>query len=96
MPAYTRSIYHVVFGTKGRRRTLTAERRRDFLAYSCGIIKGMDSHVYRINCVEDHLHILAGLHPTLAVSTFVKRFKISSGNWIRQNGAFPLFDHWQE
>ncbi len=56
----------------------------------------MNAHPYRINCVEDHLHILVGLPPTLDISTFVKRFKLSSGNWLREEVAFPDFDRWQE
>src|SRR5690606_31935972 len=96
MPSYTRSIYHVVFGTKRRRRTLNPAGREPFLTYGCGIIRGTDSHVYRINCVEDHIHILVGLPPTLDIATFVKRFKQSSGRWLRSHSDFSDFDRWQE
>lgn len=94
--SYTKLMYHVVFSTKYRRPTLAPAGRTDFLTYCCGIIRGMKGHTYRINCVEDHLHILVGLPATLEVSLFVKRFKLSSGNWLRAQPAFPDFDHWQD
>ncbi|MBI5153592.1 transposase [Candidatus Poribacteria bacterium] len=64
VPSYTQLVYHIVFGTKRRRPTLDVARRRDFLACSCSIVQGMKGHVYRINCVEDHLHMLVGLPST--------------------------------
>jgi REP element-mobilizing transposase RayT len=96
MPSYTQSLYHVVFGTKHRRPSLNPAGRGSFLTYCNGIIRGMDAHVYRINCVEDHIHILADLPATLDVATFVKRFKLSSGNCLRDQSMFSQFDRWQE
>jgi REP element-mobilizing transposase RayT len=96
MPSYTCNLYHVVFGTKARRPTLRSPAQRDFLAYCCGIIEGMECRVHRINCVDDHIHILVGLHPTIDIARFVKNFKIASGKWLRAHPAFPDFDHWQE
>jgi REP element-mobilizing transposase RayT len=55
----------------------------------------MDAYVHRINCVEDHIHILVGLPSTLSISQFVQRFKLSSGNWLREQPLFPQFDRWQ-
>jgi REP element-mobilizing transposase RayT len=46
--------------------------------------------------MEDNIHILLKLPPTLAISTFVKRFKLSSGNWLRDQPEFSDFDRWQE
>ena len=56
----------------------------------------MDCHVYRINCIEDHLHLLVGLPSTIDLSTFVKRFKLSTGRWLTENPAYPHFERWQE
>jgi REP element-mobilizing transposase RayT len=96
MPSYTQSLHHVVFGTKHRRPSLNPAGREAFLAYCCGIVRGLGAHVFRINCVEDHIHILVKLPPTITISAFVKRFKLSSGNWLREQAAFSEFDRWQE
>jgi REP element-mobilizing transposase RayT len=56
----------------------------------------MEAHAYRINCVEDHIHVLVGLPSTLDVASFVKRFKLPTGNWLRTQHEFRDFDRWQE
>jgi REP element-mobilizing transposase RayT len=34
-------------------------------------LKNKECHLYRINGVEDHVHILTSLHPTLALSDLI-------------------------
>jgi len=41
-------------------------------------MKNKKSHLYRINGVEDHLHIVTHLHPTVALSDLVKDIKVAS------------------
>lgn len=96
MSTYTQIYYHVVFSTKNRERCLTAERREDLLRYTWGIIKNEKSHLYRINGVDDHLHILTSLHPTVCLADFVKDIKTGTSKWIKENKVFPGFTHWQD
>jgi len=96
MSTFTQIYYHVVFSTKNRERALLANRRDDLFRYIWGILKNKDCHLYRISGVEDHLHILTEIHPTIALADLVKDIKISTSSWIKQNHVFPSFDHWQE
>lgn len=97
MPStYIESCHHIVFATKGRERVLLKERREDLFRYIWGIVKNHDCHLYRINGVEDHLHILTSLHPTVALADLVKDIKVASALWIKENRAFPDFTHWQD
>ncbi len=48
--------------------------------YIWGILKNNKWHLYRINGVEDHFHILISLHPSIALSNF--------GYWQNGYGAF--------
>ena len=96
MSTYTQIYYHVVFSTKDRVPALAAARREELFRYIWGILKNKDCHLYRINGVDDHVHILASLHPTLALSDFVKIVKTSTSNWIREKMVFPEFTHWQD
>ncbi len=96
MSTYSQCLHHVVFATKNRQPVLVEENRRQLFAYMHGIINRLDCHLYRLNGVEDHLHMLVGLHPTIAPSSFVQQIKLGSGNWIRSGELFPRFDHWQE
>jgi putative transposase len=96
LATYTQIIYHIVFATKHRERVLDKPRRDDLFRYIWGIIKNHEGHVFRLNGVEDHIHILTSLHPTVGLAELVKSIKTGSAKWIKENGVFPQFSHWQE
>jgi putative transposase len=96
MSTYTQLFYHIVFSTKNRERVITSQNRKMLLKYIWGIIKNKKSHLYRINAIEDHIHILTHIHPSIALSDFVKTIKISSSVWIKENNVFQDFQHWQD
>jgi putative transposase len=96
MATYTQIIYHIIFATKNRERTLDKSRREDLFRYVWGILKNHDCHLYRINGIEDHIHILTSVHPSVCVADVVKAIKTGSAKWIRDDKVFPRFDHWQE
>lgn len=96
MATYTQIIYHIVFSTKHRERVLIPSRRDDLFRYVWGIIKNKQGHLYRIGGVEDHVHILSSLHPTVALADFVKTIKVASALWIKDERVFPEFGHWQD
>ena len=52
------------------------------------------SHLYRINGVENHLHILTYMNPSIAPIKFVKDIKVSSSIWMKRSNLFPVFDGW--
>lgn len=96
MPTYTDITYHIVFATKNRAPTLDKPRRDDLYRFIWGIIKERQCHLYRIGGVEDHVHILTSLHPTVALADLVKEIKTTSSAWIKGQKVFPFFEHWQE
>lgn len=96
MSTFTQICYHVVFSTKDREPVLLADKREQLFRYTWGILKNKDCHLYRIGGVEDHVHILTGLHPTIALADLVKDLKTSTSKWIQENGVFPEFTHWQD
>ena len=96
MSTYTQILYHIVFATKNRDPVLMPERREEMFRYIWGITKNLNCTLYRINGVEDHLHILVSLHPTVCLSDFVKTVKVASSTWIKEQNLFPQFTHWQD
>ena len=42
--------------------------------------------MYRIKGVEDHLHIVTHLHPSVSLANLVKTIKIASSGFIKDNG----------
>jgi REP element-mobilizing transposase RayT len=95
MSTYTQILYHIVFATKNREPVLQKDRRDDLYKYIWGIIKNRNGHLYRIGGIEDHVHVLTSLHPSIALSDLVKEIKTASNQWIRSNNAFQKFDGWQ-
>jgi REP element-mobilizing transposase RayT len=61
-----------------------------------GLIKNKSCHLYQINGVEDHLHILTHLHPSVSLASFIKDIKISSNGFIKERRLFPEFIGWQD
>ncbi len=64
-------------------------------SYIAGVLKKKGCHLYRINGVEDHLHIATHLHPSVALADLVKDIKLSSSEFIKDNNIFPSFAGWQ-
>jgi REP element-mobilizing transposase RayT len=65
-------------------------------AYITGIIKNKNSHLYRINGTENHLHILTDLHPSVALADFVREIKVSTSIWMKSDNLFPGFTGWSD
>ena len=96
MSTYTQIHYHFVFSTKLRERTLDKARRDDLFRFVWGILQRRKCHLYRIGGVEDHIHLLTSLHPTIALSDLVKEIKTTTSSWIKGQHVFPRFVHWQD
>lgn len=96
MSSYRQLLYHLVFRTKDGLPTIRQDHTKLLYAYFSGIIKNKDSHLYRINGVENHLHILTDLHPSISLADFMREIKASSSFWMKNSGDFPSFKGWSE
>jgi putative transposase len=96
MSSYRQLLYHNVFRTKDSLPTINQDHADELYAYITGIIKNKNSHLYRINGVENHVHIISDLHPSIALADFMREIKASSSSWMKSSGLFPLFSNWAE
>ncbi len=96
MSTYTQILYQIVFSTKNRERTLTKNNRDRVFKFMSGVLKSKKCHLYQIGGVEDHIHIITHLHPSMALSDLVKDLKLSSSLMIKRNYLFKNFDGWQD
>ena len=69
------------------------ERIHDYIG---GIIKGMGANPIRIGGIENHVHILATLPKTKALSDFVRTIKAESSRWIKSLSDYYRVFAWQE
>jgi len=84
--SYAQNHIHLVFSTKHREKLLP----RDFLprlwAYTAAICKNHDLLTFAIGGMEDHIHLLFRLPPTISLANAVTLVKSNSSKWIREQG----------
>lgn len=94
--SYTQILYHIVFSTKNREPTLPLAHHNELFRYIWGIHNNLHCRLHRINGGADHLHMLTSLHPSVCLADYVREVKTGSAHWIKANGQFPNFTHWQD
>jgi REP element-mobilizing transposase RayT len=96
MSSYRQHLYHVVFSTENRLFTINQENTGELYSYITGILRNKNSHLYRINGVENHIHLLTDMHPSLAPADLVRDIKASSSLWMKKSKLFPAFKGWSD
>ena len=94
--SYVELLYHVVIRTKESQPTLSLEYSDDLYRYIWGIIKNKKSILHQINGIEDHIHILFTLHPTIALSDFMRDLKAGTSKMLKQTTGYKQFTAWGE
>ena len=94
--SYTQILYHIVIRTKYSLPAIPPTHANQLYHYIWGIIKNKNGTLYRINGMEDHIHLVSDLHPTIALADYMKDLKVATSLWIKQTGDFPLFNGWGE
>ncbi len=88
--------YHLVFGTKHRRRLLAASIRPRVFEYLGGVIRSEGGSLTEIGGIEDHVHLLVKLKPTHVLADVVRGLKANSSKWINDEGLTDERFAWQE
>jgi REP element-mobilizing transposase RayT len=96
MSSYRQILYHIIFRTKNSATTLDQHHIRELYAYMMSIIEGKGCFLYRINGVEDHIHMLTDLHPSISLAEYMREIKARSSLWLKESGKFPLFHGWAD
>jgi len=96
MSSYRQILYHISFHTWNSEKVLHNSENEELFKYIWGVIKNKKCKLYRINGVEDHIHIICDLHPSCALADLVKDIKVSSSIWIKEKKIYSLFSNWAE
>jgi len=96
MPTFLQIYYHIVLATKGRCPVLLPEGRERLFRFIWGIIKNRNCHLYRINGMEDHIHMVTALHPKICLANLMRDVKAGLSKWIKEERLFPDFTAWQD
>ena len=81
--SYTNLVFHIIFATKERRPLIDVDFQPRLYEYIGGTIRGLKATSLEIGGVEDHVHILAKLPPTIAVSDFLEKLKANTSKWSK-------------
>ena len=92
---YVQLIYQIVYATKYRRHTMIKPGRKALFEFMKALMINKGCYVYAINGVGDHLHIVAHIHPSVAIASLVKDLKLASTDYIKKEKLFPDFRGWQ-
>jgi putative transposase len=96
MSTYTQILYQLVFSTKERENTLISTERDRLYKYIWGILQKHECHLYRIGGVENHIHIITHIHPSIGPAVLVKDIKLAASDFIKKEKIFPMFRGWQD
>ena len=89
------AIYHIIINTYQREMTLTLESCDQLYRYIARVVQNHNSILYAVNGIENHIHLLIHLHPSVCLSDLVRDIKLSTSQWMKQQrDLFPLFAGW--
>ena len=90
---HTNLLFHIVFSTKYRRNTIHESDR--LYEYLGGIIRESKGTLVEIGGMPDHVHILARLSPTIAISDVLRTVKTNSSKWLNETFQSSIPFAWQ-
>lgn len=91
---YTNLITHSVFSTKDRIPLINDQIKNELHAYLGGLVKELKGKPIKINGMNDHIHILASLPPTVSTSDAMRFIKANSSKWVSEKFNKPF--QWQK
>jgi REP element-mobilizing transposase RayT len=94
--SHVQLLYHVIIRTKASQPVLSLEHSDELYRYMWGIIKNKNSVLYRVNGMQDHIHILLSLHPTIALADFMREMKAETSKMLKRTVGFEKFTAWSE
>ena len=92
---YCCSLFHCVFSTKERRKTIVPEIQARLWAYMGGIAREHQMKALGIGGTEDHVHLLLSLPSSMPIAAAMREIKSASSHWVHGICAIEEFE-WQE
>src|SRR5215213_5888723 len=93
---FSQIYIQTVFAVSGRLSLITKDFKEELHKYISGIVRNKGQKLISINGMSDHLHILIGLRPAIALSNLVRDIKSDSSDWINRKKLARGKFAWQE
>lgn len=92
---YCCALFHCVFSTKNRSKTIPPEIRKRLSVYMAGIAREHGMKLLAAGGTDYHVHLLLSLPSSKSLSQGIREIKSGSSYWMRANCGVPEFQ-WQE
>jgi len=93
---FSQIYIQTVFAVQNRLSLIGPEFKEDLYKYITGIVRNQGQKLISINGMPDHVHILIGLNPAMALADLVREIKADSSNFINRNKWVRGKFSWQE
>ena len=93
---FSQIYIQTVFAVSGRLSLISPDFREELHKYISGIIRKKDQKLISINGMSDHIHILIGLRPAMALAELVRDIKSDSSEWVNRKKLARGKFGWQE
>jgi len=93
---YSQIYIQTVFAVDGRLSLIRPEFKEELYKYITGIVRNNKQKLIVINGMSDHVHILIGLKPAMALADLVRDIKADSSDFINRKKWIRGRFSWQE
>ena len=93
---YSQIYIQTVFAVDGRLSLIRREFKEELYKYVTGIVKNNGQKLIAINGMSDHVHILIGLRPAMALADLIRDMKADSSDFINRKKWVRGRFNWQE
>jgi len=93
---FSQIYIQTVFAVSSRQSLIKSEFKEDLFKYVTGIVRNQGQKLITINGMPDHVHILIGLKPAIALADLVREIKADSSNFVNEKKFVHGKFSWQE
>jgi putative transposase len=93
---FSQIYIQTVFAVNGRLSLIRPEFKEEIYKYITGIVRNQGQKLIAINGMPDHVHILIGLKPSMALANLVREIKADSSNFVNEKRFVRGKFSWQE
>lgn len=93
---YSQIYIQAVFAVKYRASLIQREWKEELFKYVGGIFRNKDQKLIAVGGAEDHIHVLFGLKPNMAISDLVRDVKSDTTEFINRERLVRGRFYWQE
>lgn len=92
---YHQLLIQAVFAVKYREAVILPSFKPKLCAVIGNLINENNCKTLIVNGVEDHIHCLFGMKPTVSISELMKNVKAKSSKYVNDNNLTPKRFEWQ-